>query len=243
MMGRTHAMSGAVAAVAVLPALDSFGVEVNGWSLVVATVAAAGGAMLPDLDHPNATVAHALGSVTRATAKMVEALSGGHRNGTHSLLGCLVFAGLTYGITQAGPIATGLWLAFLFAIAAAAAGVPVVRNRQAHTVVCLVAAAVLVPLGMLTYVPVGALPWAVGIGAAAHLVGDAATKQGVPLAWPLSRTRLRFANVTTGGPFDTAASWLLAAVLAVQVVLIARASGFAFPSLDLQGLPLSGWFG
>ena len=54
MMGRTHAMSGAVAAVAVLPALDSFGVEVNGWSLVVATVSAAGGAMLPDLDHPNA---------------------------------------------------------------------------------------------------------------------------------------------------------------------------------------------
>jgi len=48
-------MAGAVAGVAVLPVLDRVGVDVNGWSLVVATVAAAGGAMLPDFDQTTRT--------------------------------------------------------------------------------------------------------------------------------------------------------------------------------------------
>lgn len=236
MMGRTHAMAGAVAGVAVLPVLDRFGVDVNGWSLVVATVAAAGGAMLPDFDHPNATVAHTLGPVTKAVARVVGTVTGGHRNGTHSILGCLLLAAVTWAVTLAGPLATGLWLAFLFAVAMAALGVPVTTNRRWHAIICLAAAVVLVPLGVLTHVPVGALPWAVGLGAFAHVATDSPTKQGVPLLWPVSRVRFRIANVTTGGPFDTGLYWVLTLVLVVQVSMLAGWMDWTFPDVEWRNV-------
>lgn len=216
MMGRTHAASGAVATMLAMPTLSRFGLDVTSLSVIAASVAGAGAAMLPDLDHPHATVAQSVGPFTRGIARVISALSGGHRHGTHSLLGVAAFTAATYGIALAGHVYAGLWLAFLFAIATTAFGVPVNSNRMVHTVICLAGGALIAGTTAFLHYPLGALPWAVAIGAAAHLAGDALTKQGVPLMWP-APWRFKVGNVTTGGSIDTALGWLLTFAYAVLV--------------------------
>ena len=82
-MGRTHAASGSLAFAAAAPLLPTLGVQLS----AVGVVAASGAALLPDLDHPGSTAARALGPATGALARLVAAASGGHRQGTHSLVG------------------------------------------------------------------------------------------------------------------------------------------------------------
>ena len=52
---------------------------------VAGAIICAGAAMLPDLDHPSATIAQTFGPVTWGLSKAVAWLSGGHRDATHSL--------------------------------------------------------------------------------------------------------------------------------------------------------------
>ena len=63
-------------------------------SLVLST---AGAALLPDLDHPGGTIANCFGPVSRAVARTVHRISGGHREATHSML----FAALAFGASSA----------------------------------------------------------------------------------------------------------------------------------------------
>ena len=85
-MGRTHATSGAVAFLAALPVLtwadDSHGPV----TVAVGALTAAGGAMLPDLDHPQATIARSLGPATRLLSELVARLSGAGAAAPRSLL-------------------------------------------------------------------------------------------------------------------------------------------------------------
>ena len=87
MLGRTHALSGADAVLALTPLLRDHGVTVDAWAVPVAAVTAAGAAVLPDFDHADATPARSLGPLTAGLAWCVGLVSGGHRNGTHSFLG------------------------------------------------------------------------------------------------------------------------------------------------------------
>src|SRR5579859_3401709 len=101
MMGPHHAACGAAAWVAVTTRLHAdlapvtqalglgpFAFDV-GWPLVHATplgvvagaLVTAGAALLPDADHPSATIAHSLPPVSRALCAGIGAVSGGHRNG------------------------------------------------------------------------------------------------------------------------------------------------------------------
>ena len=82
MLGHDHALSGALAFVAVAPLLP-----VSGTQLAVAATLTAGAGILPDLDEPGSTIARTFGFLTGAFAWIVHRLSGGHRKGTHSLLG------------------------------------------------------------------------------------------------------------------------------------------------------------
>jgi membrane-bound metal-dependent hydrolase YbcI (DUF457 family) len=82
MLGHDHALSGALAFVAVAPLLP-----VSGTQLAVAATLTAGAGILPDLDEPGSTIARTFGFLTGAFAWIVHQLSGGHRKGTHSLLG------------------------------------------------------------------------------------------------------------------------------------------------------------
>src|SRR4051812_31579494 len=90
-MGRTHAVSGGLAFAASAPLLPAVGVHLGAVGLLFGVVAAAGAALLPDLDHLGSSVARALGPVSSALARVVAVASGGHRQGTHSLVGVAVF--------------------------------------------------------------------------------------------------------------------------------------------------------
>ena len=61
----------------------------------------AGAALLPDADHRRATIAHSLPPVSNAICAGIGEVSGGHRNGTHSLLGIAAFTLLAWVL--------GLW--------------------------------------------------------------------------------------------------------------------------------------
>lgn len=100
MMGRSHALTGAFTAGLAIAAVGHLA-HLTPAETVFGTVACAGAAVLPDIDHPDAGVSRTFGPLTRAFAKFVAWVSGGHRNGTHSLLGCAVF-------TVAAFAATGL---------------------------------------------------------------------------------------------------------------------------------------
>src|ERR1700751_820066 len=80
MLGHDHALSGALAFVAVAPLLP-----VSGTQLAVAATLTAGAGILPDLDEPGSTIARTFGFLTGAFAWIVHRLSGGHRKGTHRL--------------------------------------------------------------------------------------------------------------------------------------------------------------
>lgn len=200
-MGRTHATSGAAAFLAVLPLLHQAGLSLTPLTVPVAALAAAGAAMLPDLDHPQATVSRSLGPVTVGLARLVARCTGGHRGGTHSLLAVAALTGGAAAVDLAGALPRGLACAFLFALATAAVQLRLARPLV-HTAICLAGGIVLVTLSAQHIVTAGVLPWAVAVGVAAHLVGDMLTREGVPLLWPVSARRFRIASLSTGGTIE-----------------------------------------
>ncbi|WP_262925695.1 metal-dependent hydrolase [Kocuria atrinae] len=74
-----------------------FGVlPVGDAGVVTGALICAGAALLPDIDHPSGTVARSLPPFSGWLARIVSRLSGGHRRGTHSVIGLLVFTLLAW---------------------------------------------------------------------------------------------------------------------------------------------------
>src|ERR1700744_4794024 len=92
MLGRDHALSGAVAFAGLAPVL-----HVRMSYLAAGVVLTAGAGVLPDIDHPDSTISRSFGFLTEWFAWLVNKLSGGHRHGTHSLLGIIAFTAAAYG--------------------------------------------------------------------------------------------------------------------------------------------------
>ena len=88
-LGRTHCLSGGV-----LGAAWAEYVAHLPWqgTLTLAGLTA-GAAVLPDLDHGKASLAQSFGFLTKAFAWVVGRISGGHRHGTHCILGVAAFTG------------------------------------------------------------------------------------------------------------------------------------------------------
>jgi membrane-bound metal-dependent hydrolase YbcI (DUF457 family) len=101
MMGRSHVTSGAVAWLGVAVAL-----AMAPPALVLGAVVCAGAAVIPDIDHPGSGISRTFGPITGQFARLVQWVSGGHRNGTHSKLGSAVFTHLAFTATA---LHTGSW--------------------------------------------------------------------------------------------------------------------------------------
>jgi membrane-bound metal-dependent hydrolase YbcI (DUF457 family) len=195
MLGHDHALSGALALAAVAPLLP-----VSGTQLAVAAALTAGAGILPDLDEPGSTIARTFGFLTGTFAWIVHLISGGHRKGTHSLLGIgLATAGaVAAGSWQAGAEATrahptlwwhlvpaGLILALLFS-----AGFRALYIGGHHGDLFGIGLAVLVlwqGWDLVTALNVPVLAVCVALGMLAHVAGDMLTHDGCPLLYPLSR--------------------------------------------------------
>jgi len=219
MMGAQHAACGAAAWVAVAsdyklpmtavtePLIKSYSwlawlpdalplgfglIDVGPAAVLTGAIICAGAAMLPDIDHHNASIAHSLPPFTMVLARFFQTISGGHRHGTHSVIGIIFFGILA-------------WLAGLFTVHNVG---PFHRLSLGAAIFAVVLSAF--ALKVLRFMPDGArkAPWAAGItigvitmltspdgpgwlvanvvlGVAVHIAGDMLTKEGCNLAWPL----------------------------------------------------------
>ena len=127
-MGKTHASVGAAAGAA----YGEFAAHLPTGQLAMLTVFTAGLAVLPDIDHPEATMAHSFGFLTKLFAEAVGRISGGHRWGTHSFLGAGILAGLAVvAVHWRHDVAGRVGLCFLLALTFAAVFVVTMPGRVA----------------------------------------------------------------------------------------------------------------
>ena len=212
MMGAHHAACGAAAWVALttnlhvdltvlaekapfLPhAMDiGFGLmHVSPIAVVTGALFTAGAALASDADHHNATIAHSLPPLSNVICAGIGKVSGGHRHGTHSIVGIAAFvfiawlAGLwTMELAPFGTVYPGAGILAVLMVAFAAKALKIIPDamRKAPWVVGLSVGAF---IGLFAPQEQGWLPLAMGIGVIVHILGDMMTTEGCNLAWPFA---------------------------------------------------------
>lgn len=204
MMGRTHALTGALAGLGVGRAL---GLDTLPELLPFATVTA-GYALVPDLDHPEASATRLLGPITngvswllrRASAVLYactkgsrdENCDGTHRHLSHTLLFALLLGGICAVSTAlGGPWAVAGWLTFGVALAADRLGriawIAFAAGAASWLPATLAAGQ---PLGPAFLAALNASAGlnaglAVALGCFVHCLGDSITEAGTPWLFPL----------------------------------------------------------
>ncbi|WP_460698863.1 metal-dependent hydrolase [Nocardia thraciensis] len=227
MLGHSHATSGALAwagAAAVLPLsvltypVLQYG-DLDTVDLLMGTFLTAGAALLPDADHPNGTISHVLGPISHTACRIIAAVSGGHRHATHSLAFVVAAAVGTW----AGEHWIGRWFTlglvfFLLALALRALNLcpPGEGFRSYFSVTVLAVAGTFAMDHWISDKP-SWLPFSVGLGALAHLIGDCLTDRGCRLLWPLRlRTSVPIID-RTGNRFET---WVLSPLFVIGTLAV-----------------------
>lgn len=203
MMGTSHALSGVFVGLLVGQAigLDTV-VEVLPFA-----VTTAGYALLPDLDHPSATVSRSLGWATgrlswgmrkfsgwlyrHTKGPRDENCAGTHRHASHTLLGAALVGGAAAGATVAwGTWAVVVVLGFGLMLAVDRLGKPALIGFGVGAAGWLTTAATShAELGSILIAALGQssgwLGIAVALGCFTHCLGDSLTLAGCPWAFPL----------------------------------------------------------
>ena len=248
-MGPTHAMSGAAVGLAVVTALPAEWGGVTEPAEVFAYAGlAAGAALLPDLDSPQATVSRSFGPLTLAISHAVENISqgfvnltrgrkdprsnNGHRTLTHTLWFALAMGAACSALLAAfgKPAAIGM-LFFLLGLALRGL-LPDWVDK--HSWLVVTAASFVLAVLAWEYVPSSAtgpvMASAVTVGILTHQAGDMITKRGIPFLAPLLPWRGRrwwnwrmpeLLRIRASGPADKVllgAFTLLVGVLSVRTL-------------------------
>ena len=244
-MGGHHAVSGAAAWLAITTPVSvgivnlGFGVlPMDRWETLAGALVCAGAALLPDADHRSATIARSMPPVSSVFTSLIAKVSGGHRNGTHSILGIVFFMLLAWLANgwdvHTAALGTGYPGAALFAVLLISFAVKSVKFIPPVLSWILALAAGLF-VGMNTPDANNWFLLAVGIGVAAHIIGDMLTIGGCNLIWPIKIGSPRWfrklpaigtvwkANgrvaIPILGATGSASEWLLATVLSAYVGL------------------------
>lgn len=236
MMFRGHSTSGLLAGLATAPIVShEIPVQVA-WTLVVA-----GGSLGPDIDMPTSTIGRMWGPITsgfrikilgkrrRITPGLswaVSKVAGGHRKGTHSIVGLLALLALVW-LAQFNRYTTAFVVAL--AVGTIVLAIDVLIPGKIGWPPNLVASAIGAAFAFTQnfHLPEW-LPFAMATGAAVHILGDMITVQGCPLTWPTGNTRnVSLLPMRAGGPGERwivfpalmiAFVWLLAWRLSPDVV-------------------------
>ncbi|MDA8315920.1 MAG: metal-dependent hydrolase [Actinomycetota bacterium] len=245
MLGRDHALTGAVSFLALAPILHGALREfpTAPVPLGIGGVVSAAFALLPDLDEPGSTVSRKLGPLSRAVAKVTNTVAGGHRQATHSILfavGVFFLARLAAPRPLAEAIIVGCSFLLVFRMLLPKA------LRYAGLVTPLMLALTGAASWWAFHAGVAPwLAWAAAGGVLWHLVGDSLTVEGVPWCWvpfvrPLQRLRLALPFVGhTGSARETA----IGSLLCLGVLYCATAGVVIpllhthFPTIQLPRLP------
>lgn len=195
MMGGHHAVSGAAAWLALTTEVTvgsvnlGFGtLPMDRWETLAGAIVCAGAALLPDADHHSATIARSLPPVSSIFTRVIGNLSGGHRNGTHSILGIAFFVFLAW-LANGWDVATAALgtiypAAALFAILLISFAVKSVKFMP--PMLCwIIALAAGAFVGMNTPQENQWFLLAVSLGVVVHIAGDMLTVGGCNLLWPV----------------------------------------------------------
>ncbi|GAA3128587.1 hypothetical protein GCM10010466_19150 [Planomonospora alba] len=235
MMGHTHALTGAIAWLGVAPALAALplltepsryveiGVMADALTpaeFIAGALVCAGAAMLPDLDHPSATIAQTFGPVTWVLSKAVNWLAGGHRNATHSLLFAVAAGFGAHYLASTHPVGRDVLVVLMIGLALRAIGIGIPGKKFASAMVNVALTAGLFLVFRSDGVGYAWLGVAVAMGCLVHVVGDCCTEKGCPVLWPMRQRWLLpwKMGLKTGRAFEQK---FLAPVLSVAVLGLA----------------------
>lgn len=198
MMGRSHALTGMATGAGLTTALGI----TNPGQAVVFTLTTAGYALLPDIDHPNATASKAFEPVTGWVSSAFRGLStwvyrrtatphddttdGTHRHLTHTVVFALVLGALAGAAGAASPWAAATVALLGIGLGALAVG-PAVGYLGGAAAGLWAATHQFNPDAMAAALQ--GLGWqmglAVAVGCIVHDLGDALTLSGCPFLFPL----------------------------------------------------------
>ena len=216
MMGRTHVYSGMAAGAATLPIAP-----VEGVVAAVAWVAVAGGAALvPDLDHPNATMTRMWGPVLVPLHKAVRWLGRGHRGGSHDIIVAPAVVWLIAWAASRHEVSAGILIAIVIGLGIRGAEFVVPGKLFEHPAVNIAIAGNVAWLSATYAMTLAWLPWALALGVVVHVIGDAVTRTGVPIpfTWLDGRATHNKGALTTGRWYER---WLIApGFLAAALLLL-----------------------
>ena len=170
--------------------------------IVAGALVTAGAALLPDADHPSATIAHSLPPVSRLVCEGIGVVAGGHRNGTHSLLGVAAFTAVAWAAGRwtavfpgVGTIHLGAGIVSLLLVAFAAK-VLGIFPEGVRRIPWLVAVPLAAFIAVFAPHEQNWFPLAVALGSSVHIAGDMLTTGGCNLLWPIAfRRPRRFSRV------------------------------------------------
>lgn len=208
MMGHSHALSGVVGWMAVVPLVQ--GTEFLGLSfhlgpgeIIAGSLVCAGAALLPDIDHKSATVTKTYGKITETLSDMVGFLFGGHRMGTHSLFFAVLMGVLVQVLALWSEMAVQVFVFLLIGIALQGLGFGLDKNRVASGIINALATAAITLALYASGVNYSWLGLAVAFGVILHFLGDMITKMGVPIFWPFWKKRIgQKVGFVTDGPVE-----------------------------------------
>lgn len=212
MMGHSHAISGALSAAILATTLPNL-IPHAPASYTLACVIAAGAAVAPDADHPDARAARTFGSITR----LIAAISGGHRHGTHTLWAAALVAATCWFSTawQPAPLGHAVTpVAGLVVFTTTALGLAALTGWRRPIVLTIALFA-----GVTAAATAPSPAWlslTTTAGYLTHLLGDVITTQGVKILRPLPPT----IRVPVLGNAGSAREHVLAGLLALAWVLL-----------------------
>ncbi|MBR8740664.1 metal-dependent hydrolase [Nocardiopsis sp. MG754419] len=208
MMGHSHALSGVVGWMAVVPLVQGreflgLSFELGPGEIVAGSLVCAGAALLPDLDHKSATVTKTYGKVTEILSDIMSWAFGGHRMGTHSFFFAALMGVLVTLLALWSELAVQVFVFLLIGIALQGLGFGLDKNRTASGIINALGTAA-ITLGLyaagLNYTWLGL---AVAFGVILHFFGDMVTKMGVPVFWPFWKKRIgQGRGFATDGPVE-----------------------------------------
>lgn len=226
MLGKSHLLVGAAGYLTVgQTLLAAAGARPTATEMICGTVICAGAAMLPDIDHPQATVARALGPVTWFVSRAANKIFGGHRQGTHSLL--FAFA-MSFSVSYL--LSGSYWRIIEFGLTFFFTSLCVRVLTETKGVICAVISGGVASVMLISTTRPEWLAAAIGLGCILHIAADLVTTEGVPIFWPISKTTIRFPVVGhTGGTREQVVAWL-AGVVTVWVYIQA----IVLPALQIH---------
>jgi membrane-bound metal-dependent hydrolase YbcI (DUF457 family) len=194
-LGRDHALSGALIFAALAPEM-----HVTGGYLATGVVLSAGAGVLPDIDHPDSSMALSFGFLTNSFSWLVEHVSGGHRHLTHAILGVIIahrgrvaayWYQLVYRIPRSRTSRSpGTWSRLASSSRCCTPALRALKVAHHADLIAIAGAAATVYTGadliQLTQWHIPLIGLATALGCVAHIAGDELTHAGCPLLYPVS---------------------------------------------------------